>query len=116
MAKEIIEAEIKSNIGEFSKHLDGAAEGAKKLGKETENVGGASKKAVGGVKKLTVGFKALAVVATFLNPAFTEFKDTPINAMFPAAFSASLDTCPISDLTSKCIVSLFAILKIYVCS
>ena len=78
MAKEIIEAEIKSNIGEFSKHLDGAAKGAKKLGKETENVGGASKKAVGGVKKLTVGFKALATATGFVfivTKAFEVFKE-----------------------------------------
>jgi hypothetical protein len=78
MAKEIIEAEIKSNIGEFSKHLDGAKKSAKTLGKETEGVGDASKKAVGGVKKLTVGFKALAKATGFVfivSKAFEVFQE-----------------------------------------
>ena len=78
MAKEIIEAEIKSNIGEFSKHLDGAAEGAKKLGKATEDVGVASGKSVLGVGKLTVGFKALAKATGFvflITKAFEVFQN-----------------------------------------
>ena len=78
MAKEIIEAEIKSNIGEVSEGIDKATKSTKKLGKETEGVGEASKKSAGGVKKLTVGFKALAKasgVVFLLNKAFEIFQE-----------------------------------------
>ena len=78
MAKEIIEAEIKSNIGEVSEGIDKATKSTKKLGKETEGVGEASKKSAGGVKKLTVGFKALAKasgVVFLLNKAFEVFQE-----------------------------------------
>jgi len=78
MSKEIIEAEIKSNIGEVSEGIDKATKSTKKLGKETEGVGEASKKSAGGVKKLTVGFKALAKasgVVFLLNKAFEIFQE-----------------------------------------
>ena len=78
MAKEIIEAEIKSNIGEVAEGIDKATKSTKKLGKETEGVGEASKKSAGGVKKLTVGFKALAKasgIVFLLNKAFEIFQE-----------------------------------------
>jgi len=78
MSKEIIEAEIKSNIGEVADGIDKAAKSTKKLGKETEGVGEASKKSVGGVKKLTVGFKALAKATGFVfiaTKAFEAFQE-----------------------------------------
>lgn len=78
MSKEIIEAEIKSNIGEVAEGIDKATKSTKKLGKETEGVGEASKKSAGGVKKLTVGFKALAKasgIVFLLNKAFEIFQE-----------------------------------------
>jgi len=78
MSKEIIEAEIKSNIGEVAEGIDKATKSTKKLGKETEGVGEASKKSAGGVKKLKVGFKALAKasgIVFLLNKAFEIFQE-----------------------------------------
>ena len=85
MAKEVLEMEVKSNIKSVTKDTDkmaesvkGAKEETKGLAKETENVGDASKKSVGGVKKLTVGFKTLAKATGFifiLNKAFEAFQE-----------------------------------------
>jgi len=85
MAKEVLELEVKSNISGISKDTEaiiaaikGAKEETKGLSKETENVGDASKKSVGGVKKLTVGFKTLAKATGFIflmNKAFEVFQE-----------------------------------------
>ena len=85
MANEIVELEVKSNIGELSKDtqaiieaIKGAKKETKDLSKETEGVGEASKKSVGGIKKLTVGFKTLAKATGFIfliNKAFEIFSE-----------------------------------------
>ena len=85
MAKEVLELEVKSNISGISKDTEaiiaaikGAKEETKGLSKETENVGDASKKSVGGIKKLTVGFKTLAKATGFIflmNKAFEVFQE-----------------------------------------
>ena len=69
--KVTMEAQIDSNIGEVSEGIDKAA-------KSTENLEKSTKKASGGVKKLSVSFgnllKAAGIVA-LLNKAFEIFKD-----------------------------------------
>jgi hypothetical protein len=68
---EIIEAEIKSNVGEF-------AQDAEKAAKATEDIGKGAKKAKGGVKQLGVGFKSLAKasgIVFVITEAFNLFKE-----------------------------------------
>ena len=68
---EIIEAIVKSNIGEFAKDAEKAA-------KATEDVGKGAKRAKGGVTQLGVGFKSLmkaSGIVFLLNEAFTIFKE-----------------------------------------
>jgi hypothetical protein len=64
MAKEVIEAEVKSNIGEVAK--------------DAEKLGEATKKAQSGVKKLSVTFSSLAKasgIVFLLNKAFEVFQE-----------------------------------------
>ena len=78
MAKEIIEAEIKSNIGEVTKDVDKATKSTKKLAEETEDVGKAAVKSSGGVKKLAVGFSTLVKasgIVFLLQKAFEAFQE-----------------------------------------
>tara|TARA_R110001592_G_scaffold5323_5_gene29404 strand:+ start:76 stop:1647 length:1572 start_codon:yes stop_codon:yes gene_type:complete len=78
MAKEIIEAEIKSNIGEVTKDVDKATKSTKKLAEETEDVGKAAVKSSGGVKKLAVGFGTLVKasgIVFLLQKAFEAFQE-----------------------------------------
>ena len=68
---EIIEAIVKSNIGEF-------ATAAEKAAKATEDVGKGAKRAKSGVTQLGVGFKSLmkaSGIVFLLNEAFTIFKE-----------------------------------------
>jgi hypothetical protein len=64
--KVIIEAEVKSNIGDVSKGVDKAADSTKKLVKETDKLDGATKKGAKGFK--TIG-KAVKGVGTALKAA-----------------------------------------------
>ena len=57
MSKQIIEAEVKSNIGLVAKDTENAAEQMSKFGKETENTGKAAKKSSGSFKKLSTAAK-----------------------------------------------------------
>jgi hypothetical protein len=85
MAKEVLEMEVKSNIGELSKDtqaiieaIKGAKKETKELSKETEGVGKSSAKSVSGVKKLTGAFgglmKSLGIVAIVAS-VFTALKE-----------------------------------------
>ena len=85
MAKEVLEMEVKSNIGELSKDtqaiieaIKGAKKETKELSKETEGVGKSSAKSVSGVKKLAGAFgglmKSLGVV-TLVASVFTTLKE-----------------------------------------
>ena len=81
MAKEIIEAEIKSNIGDVAEGIDKAAKSTKELGTETEKVGDAAKgtkKSFGimgkAVKGVGTAFKALGIIA-IVTAAFTALKE-----------------------------------------
>ena len=85
MAKEVLEMEVKSNIGELSKDtqaiieaIKGAKKETKELSKETEGVGKSSEKSVSGVKKLTGAFgglmKSLGIVAIVAS-VFTALKE-----------------------------------------
>jgi len=85
MAKEVLEMEVKSNIGELSKDtqaiieaIKGAKKETKELSKETEGVGKSSAKSVSGVKKLTGAFgglmKSLGIV-TLVASVFTTLKE-----------------------------------------
>tara|TARA_R110002020_G_scaffold424388_2_gene633571 strand:- start:3600 stop:5531 length:1932 start_codon:yes stop_codon:yes gene_type:complete len=76
--QEIIEAIIKSNIGDVADGIDKAAKSTKDLGKQTDKLEGGLKKAEGGVKKVTVGFKTLAKasgIVFLLNKAFEIFQE-----------------------------------------
>jgi len=85
MAKEVLEMEVKSNIGELSKDtqaiieaIKGAKKETKELSKETEGVGKSSAKSVSGVKKLTGAFgglmKSLGIIG-LIAAAFTALKE-----------------------------------------
>ena len=68
---EIIEAEIKSNVGEF-------AQDAEKAAKATEDIGKGAKNAKGGISQLSVGFKSLAKasgIVFIITEAFNLFKE-----------------------------------------
>jgi hypothetical protein len=68
---EIIEAEVKSNIGEFAQDTEKAA-------KATEDLGKGAKKAKGGISQLSVGFKNLAKasgIVFIITEAFNIFKE-----------------------------------------
>ena len=94
--QEIIEAIIKSNIGDVAKGIDEAAESTDKLAKNTDKLDGGLKKAQGGVKTLGVGFKTLAKatgIVFLLNKAFEIFeevmsKNQKATDAFKIAFSA----------------------------
>jgi hypothetical protein len=76
--QEIIEAIIKSNIGDVAEGLDKAAQSTEKLASATDKVDGGLKKAQGGVRSLGVGFKTLAKasgIIFLLNKAFEVFQD-----------------------------------------
>tara|TARA_R110000765_G_scaffold1275_3_gene3333 strand:- start:56 stop:1624 length:1569 start_codon:yes stop_codon:yes gene_type:complete len=69
---EVIEAEIKSNIGKVAKDIGNAGEQISKLKKGAEDAGG-------GVKKLSVGFGSLlkaSGIVMLLEKAFEVFKET----------------------------------------
>ena len=77
--KVVIEAEVKSNIGDLAKGLTEAQKSAKDLSKETKDVGKSAKSAVGGVKSLGVSFKGMlqAVgIVTLLQKAFEILQET----------------------------------------
>ena len=68
---EIIEAEIKSNVGEFAKDAENAA-------KATGDIGKGAKVAKGGIQSLTVGFKSLVKasgIVFVITEAFNLFKE-----------------------------------------
>jgi hypothetical protein len=81
MAKEVLEMEVKSNIGEVSKGIDKATDSTKKLAKETEDVSKATKKSSKGfgmlskaVKGVGKAFSALGIIA-IVAAAFTALKE-----------------------------------------
>ena len=81
MAKEVLEMEVKSNIGEVTKDMDKATKSLSKLDKENEGIAKSSKKAskgfasfgkgLKGVGKILGGLGIIAIVAA----AFTALKD-----------------------------------------
>ena len=76
--QEIIEAIIKSNIGDVADGIDKAAKKTEDLAQATDKVDGGMKKASGGVKKLAVGFGTLAKasgIIFIINKAFEAFQE-----------------------------------------
>jgi hypothetical protein len=76
--QEIMEAIIKSNIGDVADGIDKAAKATDDLSKSTDNLDGGLKKAQSGVKKLSVGFGTLAKatgIVFLLNKAFEMFQE-----------------------------------------
>jgi len=77
MAKEVLEMEVKSNIGEVAKGIDKATTSTKKLSNETKDVGDAAEKSKKGLglmgkaaKGLGTAFKAMgvgAIIAIFVS-------------------------------------------------
>ena len=61
MAKEVLEMEVKSNIGEVSKGIDKAAKSTEKLADETKKVDGATKTASKGFKGMGTAIKGVGV-------------------------------------------------------
>ena len=61
MAKEVLEMEVKSNIGDVSKGIDKAAKSTKKLAKETEKVEGATGNAKRGFRGLGMAVKGFGL-------------------------------------------------------
>jgi hypothetical protein len=61
MAKEVLEMEVKSNIGEVSKGIDKAAKSTEKLADETKKVDGATKTASKGFKGMGTAIKGMGM-------------------------------------------------------
>jgi hypothetical protein len=61
MAKEVLEMEVKSNIGEVSKGIDKAAKSTEKLADETKKVEGATKTASKGFKGMGTAIKGVGM-------------------------------------------------------
>lgn len=61
MAKEVLEMEVKSNIGEVSKGIDSATKSVGKLADETKKVDGATKTASKGFKGMGTAIKGVGV-------------------------------------------------------
>jgi hypothetical protein len=59
MAKEVLEMEVKSNIGEVSKGIDESAKSTEKLAEKTEDVGKAAKKSSKGFKGMGTAIKGV---------------------------------------------------------
>jgi hypothetical protein len=61
MAKEVLEMEVKSNIGGVKKDIDKAADSTKNLAEETKNVEGATKTAAKGFKGMGTAVKGMGM-------------------------------------------------------
>ena len=98
--QEIIEAIIKSNIGDVAEGIDKAAKSTEDLSKSTDKLDGGLKKAKGGVKSLGLGFKTLAKasgIIFLLNKAFEVFQEVlGKNQKSADFFSIAMETLSIA--------------------
>ena len=74
MAKEVLEMEVKSNIGEVSKGIDKATKSVEKLADETKKVDGATKTASKGFKNFSNVLKSLGIIGIVV-AAFKALKE-----------------------------------------